>query len=165
MKFTQIHTYKQDLETILTFYHDETTVTEKMIALGSRNIVFESILKEDGFPTITIHREVGAGVPEALNRFIAPWNATSQTDIWSGESGGPYTCHMTLSSSVPISITLSMELRSTLKGSTNKIKVEILSHVPVLGKAIERYVQKFVMRMVREEYLYIVEQAGLKSGE
>ena len=164
MKFTQIHTYKQNLETILKFYQDEALVTAKMIALGSRNIEFESVINEEGLPTITIQREVGADAPEALRRFIARWNKSSQTDVWTGEPGGPYTCHMIFYTSAPVNVTASMELRATAKGCTNKTKTEIISSVPILGEMIGKYVQKAIMEAVREEYLYIVKHAEAESN-
>ncbi|MCO5187907.1 MAG: DUF2505 domain-containing protein [Anaerolineae bacterium] len=156
MKVKQAHEYSQDVDTVFASFHDEEFIKAKMAAIGARNVNIESITQSGDTVNVKLTREMPAEAPSALKKFVKDWNKLTQTEVWMGSAGGPYTCSIKIDiDGVPVGMQGKMKLSATGSGSVNNIDMDIKSGIPIVGGTLAKFVGQSSEKAMQDEYNYI----------
>jgi len=159
MQFTNEFYFPQDVDTIYKSYINKKFLTQKMEALGARNIEI-TITNNKEQVIIETSREMQAEVPAPIKKFFAPWNQITQKEVWQGDNGGPYYAEMEMEiNGVPASITGQIKLSSSEEGSMIANNTEINSKIPFLGNTISKFISEASEEAIQNEFEYVKENA------
>ncbi len=157
MHFSDSFKFPQDVDTIFKSTTSKRFLMKKMKALGARNITID-IEKKGNKVTIEIQREMQAEVPGPLKKFIKPWNKITQSEVWTGEKGGPYTAKMKMDiHGVPVTIKGQLKLKKKKSGSSIENETTVKSGIPFFGRTLSKFVIEASEKAIQEEFDYIRE--------
>ena len=155
MKIIVQQAFTQDVDIIYTSYLNQDFIEKKIDALGGRDISV-SIEEDEESTTVTSWKEMPMQVPGPLSKWIKPWSKVKQTEIWTGEDGGPYYCDLTIEvDGAPISIQSQIKLASTEEGAAAASVTEVACTIPFIGKAVNGFLREVSEQAVKEEFKYI----------
>jgi len=159
MEITNTFLFNQSADSIYAYYTDPELITEKMEALGARNIEIK-IEQNESVTEIIVSREVALDLPGPLKTFAQPWNKVTQKETWTGEKGGPYYGEMEIiTEGIPLQVTGQMKIKATSKGSAAAVLTDINSNFPLIGKTITKFAAQASENAIDEELEYIANNA------
>ena len=157
MKLTNTHIYEQPIEAIYSSCINKNFIKTKMAALGARNIEVTIERKSDSV-IIEIVREMPIDVPSIFKSFMNPWTKMTQTEVWKGETGGPYYCHIEIKvHGAPLDIKGQMKLGSTEGGTAVVAITEVHCTIPFIGQSLSNFIGETSRKAIEQEFEYIGE--------
>lgn len=155
MKLTNTHIYKQPIEAIYKSCINKDFIKTKMAALGARNIEV-TIQQKSESVIIEIVREMPINVPSIFKSFMNPWTKMTQTEVWKGDTGGPYYCIIEIKVyGAPLDIKGQMKLGSTEGGAAVVAITEVHCTIPFIGQSLSNFIGETSKKAIEQEFEYI----------
>ena len=155
MKLTHTHQYTQNVDAIYTSCMNADFIKAKMNALGARNIEVTIQQKTDSM-VIEIIRKTPVEVPNALKSLVQPWSKMTQTEVWKGQSGGPYYCKIDIKlQGIPLNIQGQMKLADHDGGTAVASITEVNCTIPFIGRALTNFIGDTSKKAIEQEFAYI----------
>ena len=143
-----------DVETAFGVLTDEGWPQRRNAALHDGSTVVRREQTQDGGVVMVVSRELPAGVPGFLERFLPKEGRVTQTDTWAPASGGRRTGTWTVEiPGAPARLGGTMHLEPTASGCRYVIDGTIEVKIPLVGGKAEGFVAG------------IVEKVGAKEGD
>lgn len=162
MKINREHNYAHSTDTVFALFTDAGEIEAKQEALGARNIRVEECERDANGALVSFVRELPAEVPGILSKFLQPWNTVAQSEQWRRCSDGVFKADLSIDiSSVPVTVTGTLELEPVDDGCINHVRMEVTSGIPFVGKTLAEFVAIDCKRLVAAEYEYIIDRLGL----
>jgi hypothetical protein len=127
---------------------------------GSRVVQREE--RRDGGLLLVVSRELPAGVPGFLERFLPEDGRVTQTDDWGPERDGVR--RGTWSADIPgapAQLGGTMRLEPTATGSRYTVEGEVRVSVPLVGGKAERFIAEMVERLAEKECQLLRQELGV----
>lgn len=155
MKLTHTHIYEQPIEAIYKSCINHDFIKTKMAALGARNIEVTIQRKKDSV-IVEIVREMPIDVPSIFKSFMNPWTKMTQTEVWKGDTGGPYYCNIDIKvHGAPLNIQGQMKLGATEGGTAVVSITEVNSTIPFIGQSLSNFIGETSKKAIEQEFAYI----------
>ena len=141
-----------DVETVFRILSDESWAQRKDDALhdGSRMVSREET--PDGAVTLVVSRELPAGVPGFLERFLPKDGRVTQTDEWGPDVDGTRSGRWKVEiPGAPAQLGGTMALTPTPTGSRYVIDGEVSVKVPLIGGKAEGFIAGMVEKLAAKE--------------
>lgn len=157
MKITAIHEYKDELDTLLRYFSEESLIIEKYQQLGGTKIKVNKLEEsEDGF-VVETQRDMPANVPGVLKSLLGSYNTIKHSESWHWQENGQLLCKMSVEIlGVPASITGQMvfsEPHGQANIATrNVVEVEVKSSVPLIGSTLVSFICGNIKDQMDDEY-------------
>jgi hypothetical protein len=146
------HDSGSDVETVFRVLSDESWARRKDDALRDGSRVVRREETPDGGVTLVVSRELPAGVPRFLERFLPEDGRVTQTDAWGPADGGArhgtWQVHIP---GAPARLGGTMRLEPTAGGSRYTIDGEVAVTVPVIGGRAEGFIAGMVEKLAAKE--------------
>ena len=142
-----------DVETAFRILSDESWAQRKDDALHDGSRVVRREETADGGVTLVVSRELPAGVPGFLERFLPKDGRVTQTDEWSaatadGTRSGRWKVEIP---GAPAQLGGTMALTPTPTGSRYLIEGEVTVKVPLVGGKAEGFIAGMVEKLAAKE--------------
>lgn len=141
-----------DVETAFRILSDASWAQRRAQALQDGSRVVRREETPDGGVTLVVSRELPAGVPGFLERFLPADGRAVQTDVWGPEQDGQR--HGTWSADLPgapATLGGTMRLEPTPTGSRYVIDGSITVRVPLIGGRAESFIAGMVEKLAAKE--------------
>ncbi|HVM26543.1 MAG TPA: DUF2505 domain-containing protein [Mycobacteriales bacterium] len=141
-----------DVETVFGVLSDESWAARKDEALHDGSRVVRRDVTPDGGVTLVVSRELPAGVPGFLERFLPQDGRVVQTDAWGPPHGetrsGTWRVDIP---GAPATLGGTMRLEPTPTGSRYVIEGEVTVKVPLVGGRAESFIAGMVEKLAAKE--------------
>ncbi len=141
-----------DVDTVFRTLTDQTWADIKAARFhdGSRTVRREE--KPDGGVTVVVSRELPAGVPGFLQRFLPKDGRVTETFDWGPEQGGTRrgTWHVDIAGA-PARLGGTMLLEPTASGSRYVVEGTVDVKVPLVGGKAESFIAEMTERLAAKE--------------
>jgi len=163
MKIRRDHEYAHSTHAVFALFTDAKDIKAKLKALGARNMHIEECERNADGAIVSFVRELPAEVPGILKKFLQPWNTVEQSEQWTSCDGGVFKANLTIDiANVPVTVSGTLELTPLDDGCVNRIRLDVGSGIPFVGKTLADFVAKDCKRIIADEYNYISDR--LDSG-
>ena len=141
-----------DVEAAFRILSDESWAQRKQEALRDGSRVVRREDKPDGGVVLVVSRELPAGVPGFLERFLPQDGRVTQTDDWGPESGGSRTGTWKVEiPGAPARLGGTMRLEPTPTGSRFVVDGTVQVKVPLVGGKAESFIAGMVEKLAAKE--------------
>jgi hypothetical protein len=141
-----------DVETAFRVLSDESWAERKDRALRDGSRVVRREQTPDGGVTLVVSRELPAGVPGFLERFLPKDGRVTQTDVWGPADGdvrrGTWKVEIP---GAPARLGGTMRLEPTASGSRFVVDGEVEVKVPLIGGRAEGFIAGMVEKLAAKE--------------
>jgi hypothetical protein len=141
-----------DVETVFRVLSDESWAQRKDDALHDGSRVVRRDERADGGVTLVVSRELPAGVPGFLERFLPKDGRVTQTDDWGpahdGVRGGTWKVEIP---GAPARLGGTMRVEPTASGSRYVVDGTVEVKVPVVGGKAEGFIAGLVEKLAAKE--------------
>lgn len=152
-----------DVETVLAVLADPSWAERKADALHDGSRVVRHEQKADGGVVLVVSRELPAGVPGFLERFLPRDGRVTHTDDWGPAEGGARSGTWQVEiPGAPARLGGTMRLEPATTGSRYVIDGEVTVRVPIIGGKAEGFIAGMVERLAAKEAEVL--RAALASG-
>ena len=146
------HQSEHDVETVFRGLTDESWPVRKDAALNDGSRLVRREETAGGGVTLVVSRELPAGVPGFLERFLPQDGRVTQTDAWGpaedGTRSGTWQVEIP---GAPARLGGTMRLEPTASGSRYSIDGEVKVKVPVIGGKAEGFIAGMVEKLAAKE--------------
>lgn len=146
------HVSDGDVETVFAILTDPSWPERKAEVLRDGSRVLRREQKADGGVVVVVSRELPAGVPRFLERFLPRDGRVTQTEEWGPADGvrrsGTWTGEIP---GAPAQLGGTMRLEPVASGSRYVIDGEVTVRVPVIGGKAEAFIADKVERLAAKE--------------
>jgi uncharacterized protein YndB with AHSA1/START domain len=149
------HTYKQPIDTVFSAFGNPEAITQRLEAMGARNINLVTCeLSETG---LVVHqeREVPTDVPGVLKKVLGEWNHVVQKETWVKKDDGCHCDILVKLEGVPVTIEGTLFLHPEGEGCVNEIDLKINCSIPLIGGKLAKFVGHNVIEGMQEEFEFI----------
>jgi hypothetical protein len=156
VKITACHPYSHSLDSVLRYFSESELLESKYQSLGATQIRIDAIEEtDDGFYTKS-RRNIAANVPVFLSSLLGSSNRLTQEERWYWLDDTSLRCELSVDiSGVPIAIHGTMNFRETPDGCENRVLIELITSIPILGKKLEKFIANDISKSIEAEYQVI----------
>ena len=153
-----------DVESAFRVLSDESWAQRKQDALRDGSRVVRREEKADGGVLLVVSRELPAGVPGFLERFLPQDGRVTQTDDWGPASGGSRSGTWKVEiPGAPAKLGGTMRLEPTPTGSRFVVDGTVEVKVPLVGGKAEGFIAGMVTKLAAKEAEVL--RSALSAGE
>jgi hypothetical protein len=151
----QVHSEQSssgDVETVFAILSSERWAQLRDDALSDGSRVVRREQSAGGEVTLVLSRELPAGVPGFLERFLPADGRVTQTDVWDAPSGGTRSGTWRVDiPGAPARLGGTMRLEPTPSGSRYVVDGEVQVRVPLIGGRAEGFIAPLVEKLAARE--------------
>jgi len=141
-----------DVETVFAVLTGEDWADVKATHLGDGSRTVRREVTPDGGVTLVMSRELPAGVPGFLHRFLPSDGRVITTDVWGPSEGGARWGTWTADiPGAPAKLGGTMRIEPTPGGNRHTIDGEVKVSIPLIGGKTESFIAEQIVRLADTE--------------
>lgn len=163
MNITTEHHYTCSVEKLINNFFDAEYIAKKFTELGNENVDVSFCDKgpSKGKISFSFAAQASENIPPALKSFAGGATPLKQTELWKHKDG-QWLCEYSVDlDGVPVELSGTMCVEETDTGCVNKVSLNVVCPIPILGKAIEEFIEQDSKEQMEAEYQHI--KAHLKA--
>jgi len=146
--------FEHDVQTVYETLTDPQFLVDRCLALGELSAACD--IEERGKRVIlTLEREIERDLPRALAKVFSPVQKMHMTEEWEPCKGGWRGQWEMQVQGQPVTISARFELTATRNGSRYSVSHSAKAKVPLLGRAIEKYILSQTSDGASDELSYL----------
>ncbi len=153
---TQQH-YNCSVDTLMDCFFDADYIKEKFTEMGNENVDVSFCDKgpNKGKISFSYAAKASDNIPPALKSFAGGTTPLAQTELWKHQDD-QWLCEYKVElDGIPVELTGSMCVSATEAGCVNEVCLSVTCPIPILGKAIEEFIEQDSNDQIEAEYQHI----------